>query len=73
MQKTNLMAVQEDGQKLVMMNGTVWIIHPDDIKTTFKWSPPCGILITGTDVNLEYDYSITNTDEDVTVTAQKRR
>ena len=73
MQKTNLMAVQEDGQKLVMMDGTIWVIHPDDIKTSFKWAPPCGILIKEIEINLEYDYSVTNTDEDVTVTAQKRR
>ena len=34
MQITNLMAIQEDGQKLVMMDGTIWIINPDDIKKT---------------------------------------
>ena len=73
MHKTNLMAIQEDGQKLVMMDGTIWLINPDDIKKTFKWIPPCGILINEVNIKFEYDYSLTNTDEDITVTAQRRR
>ncbi|MCK5279491.1 MAG: hypothetical protein KAK04_13145 [Cyclobacteriaceae bacterium] len=73
MQNTYLMAIQEDGQKLVMMDGTIWIINPDDIKNTSKWTPPCGILINEISIKSEYDYSITNTDEDITVTAQNRR
>jgi hypothetical protein len=73
MHGTNLMAIQEDGQKLVMMDGTIWIINPDDMKNTSKWAPPCGILIKEISIKSEYDYSITNTNEDITVTAQKRR
>lgn len=73
MQRTNLMAIQEEGQKLVMMDGTIWIINPDDIKTTSIWAPPCGILIKEININAEYDYAITNTDEETIVTAQKRR
>ena len=73
MQNTYLMAIQEDGQKLVMMDGTIWIINPDDIKNTSKWTPPCGILINEISIKSEYDYSITNIDEDIAVTAQKRR
>jgi len=73
MQRTNLMAILEDGQKLVMMDGTIWIINPGDIKKTIKWVPPCGILINAQDIKSEYDYSITNVDEDISVTAQRRR
>ena len=73
MHRTNLMAIQEDGQKLVMMDGTIWIINPDNIKNTSKWTPPCGIHINEVSIKSEYDYSITNTDEDITVTAQRRR
>ena len=73
MYTTNLMAVQEDGQKLVMMDGTIWVINPEDIKETFKWIPPCGIQINEININSEYDYSITNMDNDTSVTAQKRR
>ncbi len=73
MHRTNLMAVQEDGQKLVMMDGTIWMIHPDDMDKAVKWTPPCGIQINAIEVNLEYDYEIMNTDEEVTVTAYKRR
>ena len=67
------MAVQEDGQKLVMMDGNIWIIHPDDIKYAFNWTPPCGIQIKEIDINLEFDYAIINTDKDISITAQKRR
>lgn len=73
MHRTHLMAVQEDGQKLVMMDGTIWIIHPDDIKKSATWTPPCGIQISVTDISLEYDYAIVNTDEDISIMAQKRR
>ena len=73
MYSTNLMAIQEEGQKLVMMDGTIWIIHPDDIKKAVHWIPPCGIQIQVTNTNLEYDYAIANTDEDISISAQKRR
>ena len=73
MQKTNLMAVQEEGQKLVMMDGTIWLIHPDEISTTVKWIPPCGIQITGKNTSQKYNYSVTNTDEQITVAALRRR
>lgn len=73
MQRTYLMAIQEDGSKLVMMDGTIWIINPDDIKITSQWTPPCGVLIKEIDIKAEYDYAISNTDEDTLVTAQKRR
>ncbi len=73
MYNTNLMAVQDEGQKLVMMDGTIWIINPNDITKTIDWIPPCGILIDPSGGSTEYDYTIINTDENVTVTAQKRR
>ena len=73
MESTNLMAVQEEGQKLVMMDGTIWIINPQDIEKTSEWIPPCGILIDAGNVNQEFDYSLTNIDENITVTAQRRR
>lgn len=64
------MAVQEDGQKLVMMDCTIWIVHPDDIKNEVNWTPSCGIQINEIGINSEYDYAIMNTDEDITTTAQ---
>ncbi len=73
MQRTNLMAIQEDGQKLIMMDGTIWIIDSERISITSKWTPPCGILINEINIKSEYNYSITNTDEDITVNAQRRR
>ena len=73
MHRTNLMAIQENGQKLVMMDGTIWIIHPDDAKETLKWAPPCGIQIEAIHHQSEFPYALTNTDEDITVPAQRRR
>ena len=73
MYHTNLMAIQEDGQKLVMMDGTIWIIHPDDIKKSAKWAPPCGIEIDVKNADSDYDYEIKNTDIDIVIKAYKRR
>lgn len=67
------MAIQEEGQKLIMMDGTIWLINPESVQITSEWEPPCGILIKEISITSEYDFSISNTDENVSVTAKKRR
>ena len=73
MYNTLLMAVQEGGAKLVMMDGTIWMIDPEDISTTSNWIPPSGMEIKESTTHKEYDYTITNLSEDKTVNASKRR
>ena len=73
MYNTVLMAVQEGGAKIVMMDGTIWMIKPEDIPTVETWIPPVSMEIKESSINSEYDYSITNLNENKTVSAFKRR
>ena len=73
MNATNLMAVQDGGGKLIMMDGTIWIINPADIKNTSSWEPPCRIQIQEESGGQEYDYQIINLDSDISVSAKRRR
>ena len=73
MNTTNLMAVQESGEKLIMMDGTIWIINPTDTNNTSSWEPPCNIQIKEENSAKEYDYLIRNLDIELTVSAKRRR
>ena len=73
MYTTNLMAVQDGGGKLIMMDGTIWIINPTDIKITSSWDPPCNIQIQEESGIQEYDYQVINLDTSVSAAAKRRR
>jgi hypothetical protein len=73
MYKTNLMAKQDDGGKLIMMDGTIWMVDPAEIHTASSWNPPCGIQILEDKGGQEYDYQLINLEENVSVSAKKRR
>ena len=73
MNTTNLMAKQEDGGKLIMMDGTIWMVNPAEIHTVSSWNPPCGIQIQEDKAGQEYDYQLINLDENVSVSAKRRR
>jgi len=73
MNTTNLMAVQDGGAKLIMMDGTIWIINPADINNTSSWEPPCNVQIQEESSAQEYDYQIINQDTGVSVAAKRRR
>jgi len=70
---TNLMAKQDDGGKLIMMDGTIWIVNPSEISVVASWNPPCGIQIQEDNGGQEFDYQIINLDENTSVAAKKRR
>ncbi len=73
MNTTNLMAKQDEGGKLIMMDGTIWIVNPSDIHIVSSWNPPCGIQIQEDKGGQEYDYQIINQDENTSVSAKRRR
>jgi hypothetical protein len=73
MNKTNLMAIQDGGGKLIMMDGTIWVINPEDIENTSSWEPPCNIQISEQSSALEYDYKITNLNTNISASAKRRR
>ncbi len=73
MNNTNLMAKQEDGAKLIMMDGTIWMVNPGEIDTVKSWNPPCGIQILEDKAGQEYDYKLVNLEKNVSVSAKRRR
>lgn len=73
MNTTNLMAKQDAGAKLIMMDGTIWIVDPNEIHVVGSWDPPCGIRIQEDKPGQEYDYNIINLDENTSVSAKRRR
>jgi hypothetical protein len=73
MNTTNLMAIQDGGGKLIMMDGTIWLISPADIKITCNWEPPCNIQIQEDSGAKEYDYQIINLDTNASAAAKRRR
>jgi hypothetical protein len=73
MHKGILMAVLEKGGKLVMTDGTIWVVNPGDIEVTSEWIPPAVVTIDEKSSHKEYDYTLTNTESDVSVTALRRR
>lgn len=67
------MAVQDSGGKLIMMDGTIWIINPSEINISNSWEPPSIIHINEENSANEYDYLIRNLDHELTVSAKRRR
>ena len=73
MNTTNLMAKQDNGGKLIMMDGTIWLVEPNDIHIVGSWIPPCGIQIQEDKIGQEYDYQLINLDDNQSVSAKRRR
>ena len=73
MNNTNLMAKQDDGGKLIMMDGTIWMVSPGEIHTVSSWNPPCGIQILEDKGGQEYDYKLINQEDNTSVFAKRRR
>ncbi|MBS0001073.1 MAG: hypothetical protein KFF73_18965 [Cyclobacteriaceae bacterium] len=68
-----LMAVLDKGGKLVMTDGTIWVVNPKDIEQASEWVPPVVVSIDEKSDHKEYDYTLTNTESEVTLTALRRR
>jgi hypothetical protein len=70
--ETSLLEVDINSQKfhLKMMDGSKWFVNPGDLPTIATWIPAATIEIKK-NTNAMFSYDITNTAEDVTVTAMK--
>jgi len=66
-----LMDIVNDGEKLVLMDGSEWMINPGDMPTVCTWIPTVTIKIEETDNNDMFSYKLTNLNIDVTVYAMK--
>lgn len=68
-----LMAVLDKGAKLVMTDGTIWVVNPKNIEESAGWVPPVMVTIDEQSASKEYDYTLTNSDTEASVTALRRR
>ena len=73
MHKGILMAVLDKGAKLVMTDGTIWVVNPKNIEEASEWTPPVMVTIDEQSSSKEYDYTLTNSDTEASVTALRRR
>jgi hypothetical protein len=73
MNKGILMAVLDKGGKLVMTDGTIWVVNPKNVEEASGWVPPVMVTINEQSTSKEYDYTLTNSDTEASVTALRRR
>ncbi len=73
MHKGILMAVLDKGAKLVMTDGTIWVVNPKNVEETSGWTPPVMVTIDEQSSSKEYDYTLINSDTEASVTALRRR
>lgn len=65
-----LIEVLEDGQKLKMMDGSLWMPNPGDMPTVCTWSPTTTIKIKNTGEGM-FSYILHNTTDDISVRARR--
>lgn len=68
---TQLYEVSEDGDRLSMMNGSLWLVNPSDIPTVCTWIPMDEIKITKNKIDNMYNYSIKNLGNNIVIKARK--
>lgn len=73
MHNSILMAVLDKGAKLVMTDGTIWVVNPKNIEEASLWVPPVMVSIDEQSSSKEYDYTLTNSETEASVTALRRR
>ena len=66
-----LMEVLNDGQELLLMDGTKWMINPGDIPSVCTWIPTAKIKVEKLDINDMFFYKLTNLNVDISVYAMK--
>ncbi len=62
--------VINDGEKISLMDGSIWQINPGDMPTVCTWIPTAEIEISSND-DSTFDHTLTNKDINVSVNAMK--
>lgn len=62
--------VINDGEKISLMDGSVWWINPGDMPTVCTWIPTAEIEVSASDDSV-FDHTLTNRNIEVSVTAMK--
>ena len=60
-----------DGEKISLMDGSIWLIDPSDMPTVCTWIPTASIKIERINSEAMFSYKLTNENIDVTVNARK--
>jgi hypothetical protein len=55
-----LMEIIDDGEKVVLIDGTTWMINPGDLPTVCTWLPTSTIKIQKLRTNDMFSYKLTN-------------
>lgn len=66
-----LMEVKNSGEKIVLLDGSEWLINPGDIPTVCTWIPTSELKITKTKSKDYFYYKITNESIDISVYAAR--
>jgi hypothetical protein len=70
MRTVMLNEVINDGEKIILMDGSIWNINPGDMPTVCTWMPTAEIEISVSDDSV-FDYTLTNKGIGVSVTAMR--
>lgn len=62
--------VINDGEKISLMDGSIWQINPGDMPTVCTWIPTAEIEISSND-DSTFDHTLTNKNINVSVNAMK--
>jgi hypothetical protein len=66
-----LIEVINDGEKIILMDGSEWYINPGDMPTVCTWIPTSELKVTKTKLVDYFNYKITNMSIDVSVYAAR--
>lgn len=69
--KSMLMEVKKDGERIILIDGSEWLINPGDIPTVCTWIPTSELIITKTKSNDYFNYKIINEGIDISVYAAR--
>ena len=68
MKETMLSEVADDGARLIMMDGSSYLVNPSDVPTSITWVPTTNVVIRIVSDDM-FDSDIHNVDDDVKVLA----
>lgn len=67
--EVQLYEVLDNGEKLSMLDGSIWLVNPGDIPTVCTWIPLNVIEVTKNNIDSMYNYFLDN--DGVVVRARK--
>ena len=60
-----------DGEKISLMDGSIWLINPSDMPTVCTWIPTASIRIKRQNPDVMFSYELINENISVSVRARK--